>query len=234
MFNLNIQGKVQKQEKSPIEAKIDEVLSDGSKLAIVLVAHAFRFGGNWAFIRKDDNEFKGKLELLKDEKPHIDAKPLSNGALILMDRGFLTKNVNAVVPGGINKEFVDRANELKLDEQGKYTKFIESVLTGKSRFLENKNSYYELVMGTYCINDTNLIKVNGVDYPAYKLSLEEMLNELRRLNVKHRRQILIKVANESGFGFMPLETAMKNPKAIHRGLEIADSNTGVFVTLRLK
>lgn len=231
---MNIQSKVQKQEKSPIEDRIDNVLTDGGKLAIVLVAHSFRFGGNWAFIKNDDTDYKAKLELLKEEKGSIEAKQLSNGALVLMDRGFLTKNVNAVIPNGINKEFVSKANMRKLEEQEKYTKFVESVLSGKSRFLVDKTSYKELTLGTYCINETNLIKVNGVEYPSYKLSLEEMLNELRRINVKYKRPILVKVVNDAGYGFMPLETAIKNYKAIHKGLEIADSNTGVFVSLRLK
>lgn len=234
MLSLNIQGKVQKQEKTPIENRIDTVLTDGGKLAIVMVAHSFRFGGNWAFIRNDATEYKDRLELLREEKPNVDARPLSNGALVLMDKGFLTNNVNAVIPGGIGKEFVDKANARKIEEQKKYSNFVESVLEGKSRFLVDKNSYKELTIGTYCVNETNLIKVNGVEYPSYKLPLEEMLNELRRVNVKYKRPILLKVVKDTGFGFMPIEAAMQNLKAVHKGLEIADSNTGVLLSLRLK
>ncbi len=222
------------EKRNPIEDRIDTVMTDGVKVMIVMCASAFRFGGNWAFLKKDDSEYEGKKELLLEEKSSIIGRPVSNGVVILMDKNYLTKNVNAVIPNGIDKKFIAKANTIRAEEIQKYDRFIKSVLDGKSKYLVNGHSYKELTMGTYCINDTNIIRLNGVDYPSYKLELDLMLRKLIEVNKKYRRQILIKVINRGMEGFMPLETAINKMEAIHSGLEISDTNTGVFVTLRFK
>jgi hypothetical protein len=211
-------------------------LSDGAKTAIVLTAPAFRFGGNWAFILKTKNDYRGYLEALSKEKPNIKAIQVSNGALILSDENFLAYNINAVAPGTINGSFVDMANKRRNEEKEKFQKFIDSVSKGKSNYVKKENGYYELVIGTYSLNDTNLIRLNGIEYPAFKLSLVEVLSHADKLS-KSGLSIYARAVTEEGKEIWDkvfnLGSNSKGVAALYRGLEIADSETGVFLTLRL-
>lgn len=226
------------EEMSPMtkymSKKVEEKISDGSKLAVVLVANSFRFGGNWAYIKKTDSNYEGKLSLLKEEKGKVEARLLDNGFLILMDKNFLSEQINAVVPNGITQEFREEAKKVTETEVQKYSKFVDNVLEGKSKYLKDMGGYYDLVIGCYSVNETNVIKVNGQERPAYKLPIEIILKELMKKSKEKGKNIIVKVVNEEGQqGAVELANAPKVMKQIFRGLEISDSMTGVFLTIRI-
>ena len=225
----------QKNPKSNLEARI-ESLSDGAKTAIVLCANAFRFGGNWGFVKDTNPEFRVIVQTLSLERPHVQLLKVSNGALILCNEKFLSFNVNAVVPNAINGKFVDMANKRRNDEKALFNKFIGNVTAGKSRYIKKKNGFYEIAIGIFSVNDTNRITVNNVDYPAYKLSLIEALDYARNI-ARTGKKVLAKGVLESGEEtYIDLANLAFNSKAataLYKGLEIADSDTGVFLTLRI-
>ena len=219
-----------------LEKKIDTVMEDGEKLAIVLVSDSFRFGGNWAYIKNTDSLYEEKMELLKEEKEHLKVSTLSNGTLLILDKQYLTECVNKVIPGGITESFVKEARSVSESELVSYKKFVEKVLKGESQYVYENQGCYELVVGCYSVNVTNKIKVQGLERPAYKLPLEVMLKVLKEVNKKYGREIALKIMNKEGkVGLLSLdELKSGNMKYVLRGLEIADSMTGVFLTLRLK
>lgn len=218
-----------------IEKKI-EALSGGAQLAIVLCANSFRFGGNWGFIRKERKDFRDQLETLKQERPNVRAIPVTNGALILSNENFLAHNVNAVVPNAINGSFVDMANKRKADEKARFQKFIENIAKGKSSYVKSAKGYYELTLGIFSVNDTNHIRINGKDFPAYKLTLMEALDYANQL-ASTGKQVYARAVKEDGTEVFDkvfnLAGNSKGQQALYRGLEIADSETGLFLTLRL-
>lgn len=213
-----------------------EALSDGAKLAIVLSANSFRFGGNWAFIKSERKDFRSQLETLKPERPHIKAIPVSNGALILSSENYLAHTVNSVVPNAINGSFVDMANKRRADEKVRFQKFVESVAKGKSKHVKTAKGYRELTVGIFSVNDTNAIRINGTDYPAYKLTLIEALeyvNQLTSTGSKVYARAVKEDGSEVFDQIFNLATNSKGVQALYRGLEIAESETGVFLTLRI-
>lgn len=226
---------MEKRLEEKLTANI-QAMTDGGKLALVLCAGAFRFGGNWGFIRSSKSDFKGQLETLKEEKPNVKAIPLKNGALILSDENFLSHNVNLAVPNAINGTFVEKANARKADEKKRFQKFIENVAKGKSSHVKHAKGYYELVLGIYCVNDTNAIRLNGNDYPAYKITLIEALEYANQLT-NIGKQVYALAVDENGkqvFGkVFDLASNSKGVAALYKGLEIAESETGVFLTLRI-
>jgi hypothetical protein len=213
-----------------------EALTDGGKLALVLCANSFRFGGNWGFLKSDKSDFRGQLDTLKQEKPNIRAIPVSNGALILANENFLAHNVNLAVPNAINGSFVDMANKRRNDERQRFSKFIENVANGKSSHVKSKGGYYELILGVFCVNETNAIRLNGNDYPAYKLNMIEALEYANQLTATGKKVYAraIKEDGEQVFDLVAnLATNSKGVAALYRGLDIADSETGLFLTLRI-
>jgi hypothetical protein len=211
-------------------------MTDGGKLALVLCAGAFRFGGNWGFIRSSKADFRGQLETLKEERPNVKAIPLANGALVVSNENFLSHNVNLAVPNAIDGLFVDKANARKAEEKKRFQKFIENIASGKSTHLKFKKTFYEVTIGIYCVNDTNAIRLNGVDYPAYKLTLIEALEYANQLTATGKK-VYARAVDENGKEVFDLIQNLagnsKGVTALYKGLEIAESETGVFLTLRI-
>ena len=225
---------------SAIEASvtkhIDDV-SDGGKVAIVKCANAFRFGGTWGFIKATDPDFKSTIELLAEERPQVKVIKVSNGALILCSAEWLATNVNALAPNAIGDKFIERVTKRRAEEKEKFVKFVENIAKGKNAKVQKKNGYYELTLGVFCVNDTNAIRLNGIDYPAYKLTAIEALDYVSFLE-KAGMQVFAKyIKEDSSVGFAPIRGLASNSggvTALHKGLEIAESETGAFLTLRIK
>ena len=221
-----------------IEAKADAVLSAAAKQAIVLCAEAFRFGGNWGFIRRDNRDSEGIIEALKTERQNFKVYPVANGYIVVAEKNFLANAVNSVVPNAINGGFVEKANQRADVEKQKFVKFLDSIANGKSNYVRQGNGYVELELGIYSVNDTNLIRLNGKDYPAYKLELMEALNYARYL-VNKGKQVYVKAINPADgsvtWGTIEqLAYSGQGVAAMYKAVEISDSNTGAFLTMRIK
>lgn len=213
-----------------------DVLSSGEKLAVVMCANSFRFGGNWAFVKKEHPGYKDILEAIKVEKPNVKLIQVSNGAIVLCAPDFLAFIVNKVIPGAIGGDFFAMAEERRHDERVKFGKFLSSVVEGKSSHIVKKNGFYEVVIGIMSVNDTHAIRIRGHEYPAYKLSLLEVLDFMKLL-VSKNYDVYLRAVTPEGVevydNAVKLATSGKGVMAVYRGLEIADSDTGVFMVLRL-
>lgn len=216
-------------------------LSDGGKTAIVLCAGSFRFGGNWGFLPKTTPGYESILETLKTEHKSVTIIAVSNGSLILCDKNYLAFNVNTVVPNAINGDFAAMAAQRNHDEKIRFYKFVKSIHEGKTKgdYIHTlKDGTKEITLGVYSMNDTNRISINGIDYPAYKLTLMEALDSLRQLkNAGHLVQAKAIHPKTGVAGFGDIEQLSLNSNGrigLYLALEIADSKTGAFLTLRVK
>lgn len=218
-----------------LEKRIDK-LSDGAKVAIVLCAKAFRFGGNWGYLNPG-NEFSGYLESLKGEKANVKAFKVSNGAVVLVNEGFLATNVNAVVPNAINGSFVEMAKKRRQEELERFDKFLKSVVSGKSKYVKGAKGSYALTLGILSVNETNTIRLNGKEYPAYKVNVLECLEHLHRLE-QQGYKVAVHAVKEDGSSVYDapfnLGGNSKGLQAVYRGLEISDTQTGVFIKIAIK
>lgn len=221
--------------RNVIEDRIEN-LSDGARVAIVLCSNAFRFGGNWGYLTPG-KEFKGYLETLKEEKGNVKVHRVSNGALILADENFLAHNVNAVLPNAINGKFVDMAVKRRNEEQERFSKFLKNVVAGKSKYVKGASGKYALTLGIFSVNDTNQIRLNGKEFPAYKLNLHETLNYLDKLS-KQGFKVSVHAVKEDGTAVYDtpfnLGSNSKGLQAVYRGLEISETDTGVFLKIAIQ
>lgn len=217
-----------------IEERIEKTLSDGAKVALVLCANAFRFGGNWGYLTQDSEELKGYLETLKTERQHVKAFRVSNGALVLVNENFLASNVNAVVPNAITGSFVEKAKQRRREEQERFNKFLKNVVSGKSKYTKNAKGNFALTLGIFSVNETNSIRLNGQEYPAYKITLIEALEFLNQLT-KEGYKVYVHAVKEDGTSVYDtpfnLGSNSKGIQAVYRGLEISDTKTGVFLKI---
>jgi hypothetical protein len=210
-------------------------LSVGARTAVVLIASSTRFGGNWGFIRRSRPDFVQQVKALLVERPNVQAVHLANGALILGNEHFLFKTVNSAVPGGINNNFMGLMAERRKTEQEKYLRFLKEAVLGQSKTVRQGNGYTEITVGLYCLNDNNVIRVNGIDYPSFRLTLPEALDFSK---VLHRvaSKVMVRVVMDDGSStFEDLKYLMNNKalRAMYRGLDISPSDSGAFMTFRI-
>lgn len=219
-------------------AKNMDKLSEGSKLGITLVAPVFPHGGNWGFIENTDPDFAAKLEELRTESRYIKLIRVSNGAVVLVKEDFLAYNVNLLVPNAIGRPFAEEAVARHNTEKERFGKFLANVLKGESKHLKRHAGYAEFTLGVFSMNETLAIRVNNVDYPAYKLSAIEALMFLDSYGRTHGRQFYVQALREDGSKpFVPVFEAggsTAGQAAFQRTLEISPTGTGVFMNVRIK
>ena len=71
--------------------------------------------------------------------------------------------------------------------------------------------------------------MNGIEYPAFSLTVLEALKQVNQLS--KYAEIYISVGN--GFEKLTDVVNMNKLDAVHNGLEISSTMTGVFVTIRV-
>lgn len=201
-------------------------------LTLVHCAGSFRFGGNWGYIRTSHPEFETlKEEFLGADKNVVTIQKVANGALVLAKREYLSKVANELLPGIIDGNFIQHAKHRESDERKKFLTFVERVLKEKSKHVIKKNGYSELTLGIYSSNEVNAIRINGEDYPAYRLTAQEALKAFMMKGQELGRETFVKTSDS----FIPIKTIQSSDWVkVFGGLEISDSDTGVFITLRIR
>ncbi|HBG5344194.1 TPA: hypothetical protein KQG29_001558 [Clostridioides difficile] len=228
MNNLNFEDKT-----SPIFQKIEN-LNEKEKIGIILCANAYYKGGNWGYITKDEESYNDVLDIVGKGDNHIKLYKTKNGVLVLCDRNFIKDAVNHIIPGSINNRYIERVDAIQKREKEKFDKFLDKIFTGKSPYLKQREGYQSLILGVFGINEVNLMVVNEVSYPSYKLSLNYTLQAIIKKNEKYKRKIGIKIKDDDGVKIMPLTTInLKFINKIYNELEISETKNGVFLTLTI-
>lgn len=218
-----------------VDHNIDNI-SEGAKQAIVLCALSYRNGGNWGMMRKAaESQYSEKIALLKQESNNIKAESLSNGCLVLCKESFLTDNINKLVPNAINASYKQMKDERIKEDREKFIKFMEKVIDGKVKSVKNIGGGRELTIGIYSVNKVNTINLNGIEYPAYKVTAPEVISWVAK---QFPNRGYFKTVTPNGHQvFEKAEKILSNQammKGVYKGLEISNTGTGVFMTIRLR
>ncbi|HFL3653861.1 TPA: hypothetical protein ACG3P3_001585 [Clostridioides difficile] len=211
-------------------------LHEKEQLAIGICAKSFCIGGNWGYLIKDEEKYDDVVNAIGSGTNDITLYNVSNGIIILCNRNYFKNAVNSLIPEVIDKQFIDKINIIQEEEKIKFDKFLDSVLSLKSKHLKKRNNYHILILGAFCTNDKNMIRLNELEYPAYKLDLKYILTQFIKKNKIYKRALGIKVIENNKENIISLnaETLTQNKtKEIYQALQIASSKTGAFVTITI-
>ena len=221
-----------------------ENLSEGAQEALVACAGAFPFGCNWGFIRPNDaTEMRRKVETLRSEADQVRFTRLKNAILVECNPDFLVENVNKIVPNIAGMSFKKMAADRKNTEAEKFARLITRFVEGKDVGAVNSTTVRnakELTVGLYCINEVNKIRLKGKDYNAFKLNFREALiviNELAKKSNELKKVVeklhFIQLGEDKKYGWVSVAGMSARADSLYAAMELADSNTGVFVTMGL-
>lgn len=212
-------------------------LTDGAKEAIVLMAPAFRFGGNWGYIEEGNPHLDSTMSSLVRERPNIQAYKVGNGAVVFAKPAYLVQVVNSVVPNVLRSDFQQYASDLRDKDLAEFEKTFDRALKGEGRFVKKAPEYLEFTVGVFSVNDTNIVSPKGVDFPAYKLTMTDVLIKMMEKAQAAGRTLFAYGATDDKSGFDRAEkmfSSRQGQVAIYRGMEISPTKTAVFLTVRIK
>lgn len=205
-------------------------LSEGGKLALVKCANAFRLGCNWGFVPQSVN-YKKELEILVEERPSVKLLKVSNGAIVICDEQFLVYNINRALPGVLSEEgYYEISKTRQHDERQNFERWLSKVVSGKkAKGVKDCGDYYEVTVGLYSINEGNLIRVNEIDYPAFRFRLDAVLDYLHE--IAHDR-VRVAAMLDGEIKYVTLDEChdKKVLRGVQEALEISSTMTGVFFT----
>lgn len=227
-----------------VEKNKDKVTPTARKL-VVVCADAAMLGCNWGLLPEGDADYLFDTKPTEAEEHFIKCRKVDNGYVVEVEREYLKAIINTFVPGSLGFEY-DSATACRYsDERLKFDRFLNRVFSGKDRHLYETDSYYVACIGLYSVNEVQQVQVDGVEYPAYRLNIEEFLERLHYKALSEGRldDIGIKVKKADGSkAFVKLGNMYKNAsdknndvlQAIIAGLTISDTNRSVFIELKIR
>lgn len=208
--------------------------SEGAKIGLTLCSQSYLVGGNWGYLNREHTDYERLLSMLKEEKSVIKLLPVSNGVIVIGNLLVLKDLITEVEPELITAEVQKAHQGRKAVEKHKCLKFFEAIVKGTAKYGNSYNGFTEYNIGIYSSNDTSKIRLNGIDYPAYKLTVQEMIECLKQLNRFKKTYVKTEIGGTQGFISIPEILKEQNGvSAIINGLELSPTGTGVFLTLRV-
>lgn len=223
-------------------AKNVSKISVGSQKVFMTCLNSFTFGCNWGFLKSTTQDFKQSIEMLKEEKNNITLNKVSNGVIISCSERYLMNILNTIFEGKCPIQYQQLA-ERRRTEIGVFQKWLTK-LTNSTSGLEyvsrksvNGKPATIVTFALYGVNDSHAIRVNGIEYPAFKLTVPEALNVM--LSKPEFANMLVAVrllnSNKSDYieRYVPA-SQLSNPEAIKaffKSTIISEANTGLFVKI---
>ena len=196
-------------------------------MAAVAASDSFYVGGNWGFILDTHPDYERILKILNGADNSVHVYNASNGLILVVNPNYLQSVISQVEQ--ITPEIMNRHQTRLTVETKEFQGLINSIYQGNCRYGMRTADYEEYVIGAYSCNNMHKIRLNGVEYPAYNLTILEALKTLRTLT--KYVDIYINIGN----GFENLNTVINNNmiNEVYRGMEISNTMTGAFFTIRV-
>lgn len=182
------------------------------QLAIISISKNVLNGCSWEFVRKSVDYMKEKDNFAKNKNVSMqevvyDHHKNITGYLISMNMNYLCNLLAKEAPGLIRSEDLKRATEHRQQAiQSLYNK-MQSGYTGR--------------IGIYCTNDSQSITIQGKTFPAYAVTLSEMLQIAKRCNYGVPVNGVVR----------PPEEVLKREDAVLRAMEVAPSGNALFINI---
>ena len=195
-------------------------------MAAVVASSSFYNGGNWGFVLENNSEYDGIMGVFNSE-PTIKKIKVNNGYIVFCDYNYLLESIRRVEQ--VSQETMNKYSNRLNTEVPEFQKFLTEVLRGTSKYMEDCGSYVEYNIGLYSCNNLHKVRVNGIEYPAFSLTLQEALKEI----IKLRDKMTIYANTQDGFFELNQLLSQKNMSVFYNGMDIANSTNAVFLTIRI-
>ena len=175
-----------------------------------IVANSIK-GCFYGFVNyKDIEDIMEELE----QEEHISIIKKGSICLCEVDPNYLVNNANTLQPDTYTKEDLDLIKKRMADAIVEFEKFL--IARGKEK--EN----FAGTIGIYCTNLNPHMIFNGMNYPAFRLSMVKVLHLLQEYGY------CVKLGNE----YLEVSDAIKDTNKLWSGVKISPTLTGIFMNIK--
>lgn len=225
-------GSVDKNLLAEVQANFNKV-PQSAQTVLVQCQSALYWGGNWSLIAETDSDYASIAalmpELKKNYAKEVHASKVVGGVVLSADVHWLMSIMGTLAPKSAaakEQEYMSRVNETQSTEGEKFRKYWEKTLAGKTTMFNKKddkgNARLDGTIGVYCTNVNSTFTVNGIDYPAFKLSPATVCQTMAKMENANR----IYVA--SGNSWIPL-MQLVNSRAYGSVLSFPKDSRGNYI-----
>lgn len=193
--------------------------------AAVIASNSFYIGGNWGFVLNENEEYSQILNILKQDK-NVKYLVVSNGLIVFCDLAYLTQTISQVE--SVTPDIIEKQKNRLSIEMKEFQKFLTQVVHNTSKYGIVEDGYTEYNIGLYSCNNLHKIRLNGLEYPAFSLSIVEACKEI--LKISNVMDVYIN-AEGKFVNIKKLQEGLKI-QSIVSNLEISNTLTGTFLTIR--
>lgn len=194
----------------------------GIQMGATITADSFLVGGNWGFVLDSNEDAERILDILKTDE-HNKVIRVMNGHIVICNKEILAKNIQQVMP--ITQEILTVHKNRLNTEILEFQKYLTQILRrGMPKGMFDSNDTVEYTFGIYSCNKMHKLRLNGIEYPAFNLTLSEIVPELLKLR---KKMDLYAGVSE---GYMDIKNITDIEK-LYRGLELAESQNGVLMSI---
>lgn len=202
----------------------------GLNMAAVVASNSFYVGGNWGFVLRNNGEFDKIMGIIQNSMRQgapIKLMPVSNGVIVFIAPNNLQNIISQVEQ--ITPDVIQKQHTRVQEETNEFQNYLRNVLRGSCKAVQQTSTYDEYVFAIYSCNNLHKIRLNGIEYPAFSLTVLEALKQVNQLT--KYAEIYINVGN--GFDRLDEVVSMNKLDSVYNGLEISTTMTGVFLTIRV-
>ena len=194
----------------------------GIQMGVTITADSFMVGGNWGFVLDSNTDANRILEILQSDERNKIIRVM-NGFLVTCNKEALVQSIQQVMP--LTQEVLDvHKNRLNM-EIIEFQKYLTQILrNGMPTGMLDKDDTVEYTFGIYSCNKMHKMRLNGIEYPAYNLTLSEVTKEL--LKLRSKMVVYVGVAN----GYKDLKE-ITDISQLYSGLELAESQNGALMCI---
>lgn len=192
-------------------AKKAQQLPPSAQYAIVKVLPNILNGAFWGFT--DLRDIKAHYDALSQDKNITPRKLGANACLLEVNPAYIIKAVQLVDSQTITDTDLNNMQKAMAEAQIDFEKFLIKM---------GKRGSFTGTVGIYCTNDTTSIVNKGKSYPAFRLSMGDVLTRLNTYGYK------IKV----GDAFVTPQQATNSGQALWDSVELSPTKTGLFITIQ--
>lgn len=197
--------------KANESAKKAKQLPVGVQYAICQALPNIRNGAFWGFT--DIRDIKEHIEVLREDKNITPRKLSSDKCLLEVNPAYLLKAVQLIDPNALTQQDMKVIQEAMASAKLDFEKFLIKM---------GKKGGFGGTVGIYCVNDSTAINYKGVTYPAFRLSMGDVLNLISQYNY----------SIQVGSSFVSAAQAMNSGQALWDSVTLSPTKTGVFVNIK--
>lgn len=191
-------------------AKKAQQLPASTQFAIVTALPNITNGAFWGFT--DVEKAREHSEALKSDK-NIQARKLGNACLIEVNPDYLIKAVSMINKDLVTQKDIDNMLKGRADAEVAFEKFL---------IKKGEKGAFEGLVGIYCTNDSTAITYKGTSYPAFRLSIQKVLELCNQWGY------MIKVKGQ----YVTPAVAMQSGAALFESMILSPTNTGIFIEIK--